>query len=287
MTKIWTNVGTFVLLSLIGLSAQAELIRKPIRPEQANSSALTYRGSHQVYWDTELNNHLLLITIAGTNSIPSDFQAFSETATSVGYSVIGVDYDNHIISTTCKAHEDDLCFDYFRREVVLGEAQSPLLKISRANSIKQRIHDILKLLVQEHPSRFAGFIVDNQIQWERIVVAGHSQGSGHAAYLSKFVPLRGVLLFAGPQDRFEKETRSVQWLRTPSRTAPERYFAFLHVHDFFGSAGQIKAASQLMEGSFHIEDQFIITDTPVRDPHMSVIFPQFTPQWRELLSKIK
>lgn len=42
---------------------------------------------------------------------------------------------------------------------------------------------------------------DNQtVAWEHVVVAGHSQGAGHAAYLSVARPVRAAVLFSGPQE---------------------------------------------------------------------------------------
>lgn len=286
MTKLWTTVGTFMFLSLFSPLTQAEIIHKTLLPQETNAKAKTYRGPHQIYWNTELQNDSLLITLGGTNSLPSDYKAFTEVAVAKGYAAIGIDYDNHVISTTCKAHSDDLCFDRFRREVVVGNSRSSLLNVDADNSILQRIHDTLSLLALYEPAHFAQFIQNEQIQWQKIVVAGHSQGSGHAAYLSKLVPLKGVLLFAGPQDRFESEERKVNWVHQPGLTESTRYFAFIHKRDFFGAEGQIRVAKHLMQGVKDFEQHFIITEDSTRDPHMSVIFPEFTKEWNELLERV-
>lgn len=286
MAKFWTNVGTFAISVILSTPVFGEIHHYSLTAEQTNSAAKTYRGAHQILWDSELNNETLLITLAGTNSIPSDYRAFSEVAAGKGFTVVGIDYDNHVISTTCKNSDNDLCFDFFRQEVVVGNAGSDLLSISSANSILQRIQDTILFLSKQAPERFRGFIKDGQPDWSKIVVAGHSQGSGHAAYLSKLVSLKGVLLFAGPQDRFENESRFVNWVHSVGKTLPERYFSFIHRGDFFGADGQIKVSKYLMKGSQNIEQQFIITDAPTQDPHMSVIFPQFLPEWNELLNKV-
>jgi predicted esterase len=40
----------------------------------------------------------------------------------------------------------------------------------------------------------------DSIDWSNIIVGGHSQGAGHAAYLAKFNSVNRVLLFSGPND---------------------------------------------------------------------------------------
>src|SRR5207249_4894448 len=91
------------------------------------------------------------------------------------------------------------------------------------------------------------YIDNNQIQWENIIVAGHSQGAGHAAYLGKRFPVAKVLIFAGPQDYLNNFNAPAGWLSDKSKTAASRYFAFLHVKDPFGFKKQLINCMKLME----------------------------------------
>ena len=59
--------------------------------------------------------------------------------------------------------------------------------------------------------------------WARLAVAGHSQGSGHAAMIGRFSETDRVLLFAG--------TEPAPWTRRPRSTPAERTFGFAHDDD--------------------------------------------------------
>jgi len=63
--------------------------------------------------------------------------------------------------------------------------------------------------------------------WSHIVVAGHSQGGGHAAFLAMTVPggVRRAALFSAPQDEPAKADPPVaQWVRGPSNTPLQAFY---------------------------------------------------------------
>ena len=47
---------------------------------------------------------------------------------------------------------------------------------------------------------------DPRVRWERVVAGGHSQGTGHAAWLAQTTRLRGAVLLSGPQDQQHNDT---------------------------------------------------------------------------------
>ncbi len=65
---------------------------------------------------------------------------------------------------------------------------------------------------------------DNQLRWDRIVVGGHSQGAGHAAFLAKEHNLAGIIIFAGPGD-FVTGRGPAPWLYEENVTPSERMYA--------------------------------------------------------------
>jgi len=82
------------------------------------------------------------------------------------------------------------------------------------NSLQQRLVDLLLTLNERFPNDgWSEFLIDNPIssgdddyntsflpRWASMIVAGHSQGAGHVAYLAKVQHLRGAVLISGPQD---------------------------------------------------------------------------------------
>lgn len=69
------------------------------------------------------------------------------------------------------------------------------------NSLKQRLGQLLTYLHTQHPKEgWGAFLKDGMPKWDNIIVSGHSQGAGHAAYLAKTETLRGAVMISGPQD---------------------------------------------------------------------------------------
>jgi hypothetical protein len=65
-------------------------------------------------------------------------------------------------------------------------------------------------------------------RWERIIVSGHSQGAGHAAFISTQRRVARVVMFGGGPDRSAGQLAS--WV-APGATPGSRYFGFVHVDD--------------------------------------------------------
>lgn len=235
---------------LLGAAAWAEPVMQPV-------------GSHLAYWDDEKSNGLTLVSLGGTNSRPSDLEAFDRQAVDLGYRVLALDYPNQVLSTACRDSQQPDAFDRFREEIVEGKPVSDLIEVDRANSIQGRLESAL---AQLHWTQ----------DWSKIVVVGHSQGSGHAAYLGKIHRLRGVIMLAGPQDD------GARWLSRAGETDPTNYVGFLHEKDFFDAKRQARAITTLRQGKLGAQS-LIISQETVDDAHMSVIQPQFQEIWRQLL----
>lgn len=282
-----------------------------LNPNALDSGTERFKGDHIAQWDEAAKpNGLLLLSLGGTGSLPEDMSDFNTEAAKLGYATLALDYVNDKvkvqgkeiadapvqgnISTSCRGSKDKSCFDNFRREVVKGEQVSHQARVDRRNSIEHRIETALRELAKKVPARWGKFLTpENQVNWSKIVVAGHSQGSGHTAFLAKLHPLRGAVMLAGPQDSFA-DGETAPWLDLPSRTPSDRFYSFLHKNDFFGSQKQIAVARVLMKnpsaavrpeadcGDAHI----LLTErNDVGDPHMSVIEPFFREIWAKLLEQ--
>ena len=79
------------------------------------------------------------------------------------------------------------------------------------------------------------FLTDNNqnITWSRIIVSGHSQGAGHAAFWSVHRPLLGVVLFSGPQDTVDD---AMSWLRAAAPSPSMFRRALISAHEECGPA---------------------------------------------------
>jgi hypothetical protein len=67
---------------------------------------------------------------------------------------------------------------------------------------------------KEHWDEFISEVT-GEIEYSKIVISGHSQGSGHAAYFSKVHPCAGAFFISGPQEFLDEES---SWLEEPFLT---------------------------------------------------------------------
>lgn len=289
-----------------GISATSALADTPVKetlletavvteiPVSATDPSITQaRGPHYVVTDNSVpQNGYLLLSLGGTNSLPKDFLEFDKTAARQGFVSLALDYPNTVITTSCKhSTQPDAC-TLFREEINSGAQVSELVEVDHPNSIEYRLEAALRYQALQQPEHFAQFVNEDGPVWNKIVVVGHSQGSGHAGYLAKKHPMQGVILLAGPQDTTDAGPAS--WLSAPSATDPKKYLAFLHKNDFFGSELQLNAVRTLRENpnesgflvDFESPDSpIVVSEAQVRDGHMSVITPQFTKIWEGLLQR--
>lgn len=228
----------------------------------------------------------VLVTFGGTNSSPHSFGAFADLASVQGYHVLSLDYPNRVISTICREHPAPDCADRFREEILEGRDVSPHVQVDSKNAILYRLRTTMKWLSQIDPT-WARFWAGDDLRWDKVVVAGHSQGAGHAAYLSKRFSLQGVILFAGPQDTWNNQPAA--WLLRPGLTVGDRYHALLHRRDFFGSEGQILAVQTLRRtarspvGGGSGKPVTIVSEADVHDPHNAILNPAFEADWELML----
>jgi pimeloyl-ACP methyl ester carboxylesterase len=201
--------------------------------------------------------------IPGTNGKATNFASFDSTFAAMGYYVITPDYINTVLTTVCSKSEDSTCFNNFRQEIMFGTPVSDKVDVDSVNSLENRIATLLNYLAKQEGSKgWNRFVKNGQPRWDRIIVAGHSQGAGHAAYLGKHFKTAGVLLFSGPQDFLQHFNAPASWQFEAGKTAPRRYQAFLHLQDPFVYDYQIKDVAAL--------NHHAVTDTALVQPHAPV-----------------
>lgn len=259
-----------------------------IEPNTIDPLTQKITSCHMAMVDNQIrSNGLLLLSIGGTNSHTTDFAAFNQAATQLGYFALAIDYPNSVITTACRLREDLGCFRAFREEVVFGNDVSDIVNVDIKNSLIYRIESTLRHLNK--------FVKDGNIQWDKIVLVGHSQGSGHAAYIAKHRRVHGVIMLAGPQDH--NQTAAAGWLGEPGLTPADRHYAFIHESDFFESGKQISTAKKLINNPTlkpvlvkreapKETSQIVITQEPVNDPHKSVIQDIFKEIWDYFLKEV-
>ena len=204
-----------------------------IKPNALDPSLRDHLPRHFVY--TPGSNPLgkLLLFLGGTTSRPSNYQNFPAFAAGLGYHVINLSYPNTFSAQVCAEDEDMASFVRFREAVLWGKPGSNHVQVSPENSIQGRLKALLHYLVQEAGKKgWANFVdEDGHPQLDRLVLAGHSQGAGHAAYWAKHQLVPKVLLFAGPNDYSHFHQNAATWLTQPGITPKAHFQGILHRRD--------------------------------------------------------
>ncbi|MEM9196090.1 MAG: hypothetical protein AAGF12_43395 [Myxococcota bacterium] len=160
----------------------------------------------------------LLLFLPGATASPSDYQDILRHAAASGDDALGLAYVNdERIFVVCSRSDRPDCQETIRLEILRGEDLSPEVEVDAANSILNRL-----VMALQHVG-WTQYLDGEEPRWDRIAVAGHSQGSGHAAMIGRFYSTDRVIVFAG--------TEPAPWTRQPRMTPPERTWAFAHTGD--------------------------------------------------------
>ncbi|QGN53423.1 hypothetical protein [Novosphingobium sp. Gsoil 351] len=175
----------------------------------------------------------LFVMLPGTGAIPRFYREIVRTGATRGYHGIGLTYPNDVsVGDRCAASADPDCAGKVRREVVTGEDTSTLIAIPRAESIAGRLGSLIGYLERTYPGEGWGqFLVGGQPDWSKIVVAGHSQGGGHAGYMAKLFALERSVMFSAPGDTGLTAGSNATWYSLPNVTPLSRQFGFTHTGD--------------------------------------------------------
>ena len=205
----------------------------------------------------------LLVFLAGSTDTTTDYDKFASQASRDGYDVIVLAYHNErTINSYCKQLAEqgaDKCWAESRGEVSFGRRTAipgvipspgyrwPKIDVTAADSSMGRLVSRLdyrgthsghsgrtwRQYVHADPaSPYHGRMPTSR----RIVIAGHSQGGGHAAFIAHHLKFARVLTFSSPADYhttdFVKKCTPAAWLKQHSKTPINRYYGFEDVHSF-------------------------------------------------------
>jgi hypothetical protein len=284
---------TIILSLFVALPACAQLNVLRVEPGQTDPAIAMVHGPHiAVYNPDAASNHRLFFFIGGTGGNPSNSFDVFRTFAGWGYHVVSIDYENNLITTALAHSHDPAAFGNYRDAIITGAPVSDRIKVDPANSILNRFQKLLGYLAAHDPKGgWDQFVKGGQPAWDRIDVAGHSQGSGHAAYLGKMFDVDRVLIFSGPQDYMDDLHQPAPWLDDKSATPPSRYFAFLSQNDPFNIHHQEANCAMVMHLSglktlavkpgepIQGDYQIFVNDVPKKSAHGSTLSTQYTNVW--------
>lgn len=203
-----------------------------------------------------LRKDLLVLFLGGAFSVTDSYTRLTEFAAAVdGFGAINLSYKNNTVVASCGSAVD--CNGNFRGETVFGEntAYAPgartwstsVISVPRQDSVINRFVNLIDYLAYPPtsvtfpanfppPSYWSQFVSTDARSpyitahfgavypvWSKIILSGHSLGSGHAAFIATHLPIgapvRRVAMFSGPDD-----TTDAAWLGDASATLPMSRF---------------------------------------------------------------
>lgn len=194
-------------------------------------------------------DHHLVVMLGGSNVGVGGYSEVIAHAAGLGHPVVGLSYPNRgTIGSACQPTGDaDRCFAKARGEIVFGADvpdpngdtySSDHVSVDAANSISGRLIALLDALAVE--DRFWGrYLVDDEtspytarhrgsvrLDHEQLVLAGHSQGGGHAAFWAMSTRVERVVMLGSPDDTTMSGT--APWVGGASQTPLDRYWGIRH-----------------------------------------------------------
>lgn len=204
-----------------------------VSPAATNIAYSTDDESHYVLKSKLNNQNKLVLFIGGSYSVPKDYNRLCEYLATLGFDIISLSYPNQVATAPLGTSADKLIFDTYRDEVCFGNSVSQEVSVDPLNSINDRLINLLQFLANKYPGQRWGDYLSNQQtpEWSKILLAGHSQGAGHAAYLAKKRLVHRVILFSGPNDYSSYYQAAGNWLQMPGLTSAANHYALVHELD--------------------------------------------------------
>lgn len=211
----------------------AQNISVLVTPQQTDINYSSADESHFVVRNTKTHLNKLFLFIGGSFSVPKNYYLICDHAATIGFDVISLSYPNNVATASLGTSSDVNIFDNYRQEICFGSPVSSVVAVDTFNCIVTRTIKLLQFLKITYPDQNWGqyLTASGTLLWSKIVVSGHSQGSGHACYLGKKNLVDRVVMFSGPNDYSTNFSSPANWLFQAGQTPNNKLFALLHTQD--------------------------------------------------------
>lgn len=221
---------TFILLSHIPVSGQ-NITWDSILPRTTDNNipADNFNLRNYMARSDQDTMHTLVVFLPGTSRQPNNYLFIMEQLALMGYHVIGLMYKTDpAINPICRTTDDETCHWRARMENIDGIDRHPSVSVDVTNSILNRLQKLMQYLLTNKPGvGWDQFYVGNQLQWDKIIVTGHSQGASLSGVMGKQFPVKRVVMFSVMD--YLNSGRIPNWVN--DQTNKEKYYAFFHPKD--------------------------------------------------------
>jgi hypothetical protein len=195
-----------------------ETVERKVDPRETDPRLRKWVEPHGVHRcpGVPANGHLFLF-LAGSFGVPGRQNFLLRTAAAEGFHAINLRYPNTwTIGGRCRNVPAADCQEKLRLHICEGIPSGLLPGVAPWDAIQSRLSRLLGWLAAEHPAEgWSDFLVGETVRWDRTVVAGHSQGGGHALLLGKRHAVRRVVLLGAPADGRPGRVEPADWIGCP------------------------------------------------------------------------
>src|ERR1043165_8663884 len=179
------RVAMCVVAALAG-AARAQVRTENILPQSTDPAIDGWLGAHSVAFSPSIaHRNLLFLYLHGQGGSGTGASGLLKTAAEEGFHAVGLTYPNDWSPFNLCAG-DPSCPENLRSEIIDGTDRTPVIAVSRANSIENRLIKLLAYLASAHPGEgWDQFTSGSVIAWDHTVVWGHSQGGGDAGGIAR------------------------------------------------------------------------------------------------------
>ena len=218
-----------------------------VKPSQADPAVHAWDSVHIVYYDTAIKNNKILLWLTGTNGSTNNVPAaFFSTALSRGYRIVALSFMSVPgVSQVCvgkRLNKDVDCAAEFRRKRVYGDNNFSGISDEPQDAFIPRLVKLLQYLSKNDVAGNWSQYLDNNGKpaWNKIAIAGQSQGGGMAEFIAKNEHVARVISFSGGWDYSDSKSKTIAgWYSEKFVTPLDNIYATYNVNE--------KAAEPLAE----------------------------------------
>lgn len=220
-----------------------------VKPSTTDPSIHAEDLPSRIFYNRAVPDNKILLWLAGTNGnsehLPADLL---HTALEHGYRVVVLSYiTDQAVSGICAARflqNAPKCAEQFREKRIYGDGAFSRIPDQPQDAIVNRFEKLLSYLSVADPSgHWAQYLADGHIQWNKVAIAGQSQGGGMAEFIGMREMTDRILAFSGGWD-FSSQGHIAAWYFGKTHTPADRWFATYHVEENF--AGPLAESYQAL-----------------------------------------